>query len=398
MLSAQREFRCRHSGACCTFGWHIPVEPDTCSAIAAAVGTGRLRLPDRGPGAAPTGAWLDAGQPPEGAAGVLLTRSGGACVFFDADAGRLCAIQRDIGHGALPSACQQFPRISLLDDRGVHVALSHYCPTVASMLVANPSEAVDVVRLQADDPVRRRAEGFDARAAVPPFLRPGVAFDLEAFDAWERGVARALGRPGADADTTLRALAAAAEDLRGWRPSRGSLADDVARVVAALDRGGRSAHGGRTGSRDYAAMAALFDDAVSSVPAGLPLPSRSPGWDALDAALVAPAWPGLSMSTGRFLAAKVFGSPVAWQGDGVRSQIVWLATARAVLRVETARAAGADGRSCDGGTIVTAARAADALLEHLSDRPSLIRRWAGIESLQAGAFAARLGLGSGAAS
>lgn len=329
---------------------------------------------------------------------MLGTRPDGACVFFDADAGRLCAIQRALGHDALPSACEQFPRISLLDDRGVHVTLSHYCPTVAAMLVRQPTQALDVVRLPDEDPGRRRAEGFDARGAIPPFLRPGVAFDLDAYDTWERGVVRALGRPGADTDTTVAAIAEAAEDLRGWRPSRGPLAADVARVVAALERAGSPKRGVCPGARDSAAMAVLYDEVVSGVPAGLPRPTLPPDWEAVDAALIAPAWPALSLPTGRFLAAKAFASSIAWRADGVRAQILGLAAARAVLRIETARVAGTEGRSCDGGTIVTAARAADSLLEHLSDPPALLRGWAGIEGLPAGAFLIRLGLGLGAAS
>ena len=393
MLSLQRDFRCGHSGACCTFGWHIPAEPATHASVANAIRTGRLPLPcrRRDDDRDEDEAWIDTRHPPEGAVGVLEVRADGACVFFDPDAGRFCAIQRALGHDALPLTCQQFPRISVLDDRGAHVALSHFCPTVAAALIREDDPAVEIVRLADDDPARRRVEGFDAREAVPPFLRPGVAIDLPGYDAWERGIVRALGRPGADPDTTLAAIADAAEDLRGWRPSRGSLAGDIERVLGTV----AAPPTVRSHACGYAAMARLFDTVAACVPEGLPRPSLPPDWEAADEFWVAPAWAGLSVPIGRFLAAKAFASSIAWQGEGVRTQMVGLAAARAVLRVEAARRAEAAGRACDAGMLVEAARAADALIEHLSDRPTLVRRWAGFEVLLPDAFLAGLGLGLG---
>ena len=393
MLNLQRSFRCDHSGACCTFGWHIPVEPATRAAVAEAVRAGRLRLRGRrrDDDRDEDEAWIDTRHPPEGAVGVLNLRADGACVFFDPDAGPFCAIQRALGHDALPLTCQQFPRISVLDDRGAHVALSHFCPTVAARLIREDERAVEIVRLADDDQAKWRVEGFDAREAVPPFLRPGVAFDLPGYDAWERGIVRALGRPGADPDTTLAAIADAAEDLRGWRPSRGPLAGDVERVlgtVAAPPALCRNASA-------YAAIASLFDTVAASVPEGLVRPSLPPDWEAADQFWVAPAWEGFSVPVGRFLAAKAFASSIAWQGEGARTQLMGLAAARAVLRVEAARVAGPTRRVCDAGMLVEAARAADALLEHLSDRPALVRRWAGVEAKLPGVFLAGLGLGLG---
>jgi Fe-S-cluster containining protein len=392
MLNLQREFHCGHSGACCTSGWHIPVESATHAAVAEAVRAGRLQLPRGRPGVTQDEPWIDTQHSPEGAVGVLNLRADGACVFFDPDAGRFCAIQRALGHDALPLTCQQFPRISVLDDRGAHVALSHFCPTVAATLISENLPAVEIVRLADGDPARRRVEGFDAREAVPPFLRPGVAFDLPGYDAWERGIVRALGRPGADPDTTLATIADAAEDLRGWRPSRGSLSGDVERVLGTL-AGSRTVP---SHASDYAAMACLFDTVAASVPEGLPRPALPTNWEAADGAWVAPAWArGLSGPVGRFLAAKAFASSIAWQGEGVRTQIMGLLAARAALRVEAARLAEAAGRACDAGMLVEAACAADALIEHLSDRPTMVRRWAGLEVLSPGAFLAGLGLGLG---
>jgi hypothetical protein len=311
-------------------------------------------------------------------------------VFFDQEGGRLCAIQRTLGHDALPSACQQFPRLSVLDDRGAHVVLSHYCPTVAGMLIEDEERAVEIVHLADGDPARRPIEGFDTRAAVPPFLRPGVAFDLPGYGAWERGIVHALGRPGGDPDATLAAIAGAAEDLRCWRPSRGSLEAEVDRARGAL-AGPIAVRGDPQACAPV--MAGLFEAVAATVPAGLPRPALPEAWEAADAAWVAPAWARLSVPVGRFLAAKAFASSIAWQGEGVRAQVMGLASARAVLRVEAARLAGTARRVCDARTLVEAARAADALLEHLSDRRALVRRWAGVEALPPGVFLAGLGLG-----
>jgi hypothetical protein len=387
MLNTQRDFRCRHSGACCTFGWHIPVEPASYASVAEALRAGHMRLPGGGSGDRDAD-WIDTRQPPAGAVGVLRTRADGACVCFDPDGGRLCGIQRALGHDALPSACQQFPRISLLDDRGAHVTLSHHCPTAAGMLLEHSGLAVEVVRLAADDPVRREAEGFEARGAVPPFLRPGVAFDMAAYDAWERGLVRALGRPDADADGTLAAIAVAAEQLRSWTPSRGSLEADVALVLGT--KASRDGNRGRPPGRT--ATTQLFEDVASSVPDGLARPVLPPDWEAADEAWVAPVWRALSGPVGRFLAAKAFASSIPWQGDDVRTHIMGLAAARAVLRVETARRAGTAQRVCDAATIVDAACAADALFEHLSNRTALVRRWASVGMLRSDAFLAALGL------
>jgi hypothetical protein len=259
------------------------------------------------------------------------------------------------------------------------------------MLLGNGGEAVAIVALGEPNGVARRpVEGFDARQAVPPFLRPGVAFDLPAYDAWEHGIVRALGRPGGGPDRTLAAIAAAAETLRGWRPSRGPLAGEVERVLRVLD----GPAGTRSDAPGYQQMARLFDDVAASVPEGLSRPMRPPEWEAADASRVAERWPRVAEPVGRFLAAKAFASSMAWQGRSVRTIVLSLAAARAVLRVETVRRAGAALRTCDAALVVEAAREADLLIEHLSDRAALAEGWAGAEALPSPVFLASLGLGA----
>lgn len=387
MLDFQRGFQCRHSGACCTSGWHIPVEPHIHDTLVAAVRSGRLIVPaccdDR-----TAGAFFETGDPPPGAAGILKTRDGGACVFFEAESGRRCALQRQLGHDALPSACQQFPRATLVDERGAHVTLSHYCPTVANLLFREPGAAPAVTRLSDDAPERRRPEGFDARETVPPFLRPGVAFDMASFAAWEAGIVRWLGRPHGDPDSALCGIANAAEELRGWSPARGHLERDVRCAIA----DGNMAVQRRACQNDSETVAGLFAAVAASVPPGLARPSCPAGFASLDRRLVTPSWSRLAAPVGRFLAAKAFAAQTAYLGDGVRTQVMAIAAARAVLRVEMARHAAAAENAPGGPVLIDAVRSTDALIEHLSDRPMLVRSWAGVERLSRDAFLAGVGV------
>ncbi len=87
---------------------------------------------------------------------MLAARDNGHCVFFEA--GRPgCSI-----HGVKPSGCNHFPYLCLIDQRGVHVTLSHYCPTAAALLFEHrgPVAIVEGRAPTGDDDV----EGLDARS------------------------------------------------------------------------------------------------------------------------------------------------------------------------------------------------------------------------------------------
>jgi hypothetical protein len=375
MVNIQQGFQCCRSGACCTTGWHVPVDARTRDVLVEGVRTGRLSV--TGTDRASAQALFDTHDPPAGSVGVLALCPGLECVCFEPDHGRTCAIHRQIGHDALPSTCQQFPRVALLDGRGVHVTLSHFCPTVAAMLLRRDVDDVDVVRLQDDPAGRRRYEGFDARDTLPPFLRPAVAFDLPSYAEWERRVVRHLGRFDGDPDAALAVIACAADNLRHWTPTRGPLLDHTHRVLDGLRVDGRA-----KGLRDdHEVVTRLFDAVAASVPPGLVRPSCPAGFAEIDRRLVAPVWRKLAGSVGRYLAVKTFGAPAAYMAEGLRTQVTSIVAARAVLRVEAARLANAAGRLLDERLLVNAACAADALVEHLSDRPTLIRRWSHLETV-----------------
>ena len=98
-LSLHAGYLCRHEGACCTAGWAIPVERPVYERLSVHFGAadGRSRLFDTD------------GSLPDGAAAMLNVQQSGACVFFEADRGNLCAVHRELGAESLPVACRQFP-------------------------------------------------------------------------------------------------------------------------------------------------------------------------------------------------------------------------------------------------------------------------------------------------
>ena len=142
-LSIHANYRCRHSGACCTAGW--PIQDDR---------GGPLPLNERG------------------------------CVFHNADAHR-CEIQLADGHDALPLACRQFPRVSLTDPTGTSVTLSHFCPTALAMLSEHDGP-ITIVDDAPAFPATGEYVGLDARDTLPPLLRPGMLMDWDSWREWER--------------------------------------------------------------------------------------------------------------------------------------------------------------------------------------------------------------------
>ena len=134
----------------------------------------------------------------------LLHDAGGACVFFDPGS-RLCAVHRDAGEEALPSACRQFPRVTTLTPLGVSVTLSHYCPTAAGMLFRD-DVPLAVVEAPPAFPAAWPWEGLDAREALPPLLRPGVLMDWPSLERWERFCVSTLAEEGRSAEDALGLL------------------------------------------------------------------------------------------------------------------------------------------------------------------------------------------------
>jgi Fe-S-cluster containining protein len=165
-LNFHLPYACRHTGACCKAGWPIPVEPERAVLIK-------------------EGEWLVED-------GMLPRNADGACVFHEAH----CTV-----YDHRPMSCVHFPYVCLIDPRGVHVTLSHYCPTAASLLFEHQG-SIEIVEGPPPIPGLEMPEGLDARESLPPIreqassLKPQASsprlMSWEEFSRWERDELRTL--------------------------------------------------------------------------------------------------------------------------------------------------------------------------------------------------------------
>jgi len=301
-LNFQLAYQCRHSGICCTSGWPIPVEPNRVNAIDETIGREAIPLT--------VTPWLvSSANLPDDVAGTLALRDNAHCVFFEAGKPG-CAI-----HGVKPASCAHFPFVCLLDQRGVHVTLSHYCPTSTALLFEH-NGPIEIVEGPSPIPDLDLLEGLDARDALPP-LRPGSDQKLMSFDeltAWER-------------DRVARAR------IGELQP------DDVA----------------------------LFDRARAAVPVPLSWPEAPDHLESIFFTSVAPAWPTFEDVLTRYAAGKAFGSWSLYLGEGIAAAEHTARIAHAVLRVECARQCRAFGRPLDRELLSNAIEQSDLLLVHYAD-------------------------------
>jgi hypothetical protein len=197
---------------------------------------------------------------------VAARGAAGACSFLDG-ATALCSIHRARGIEALPVTCRMFPRIVLHDARGTFISLSHFCPTAAGLLfepggeasiVPAPSSLADIGDL----------DGLDARGTWPPLLRPAVLMDAGSYGDWERLAVSLLTRDATSPADALAALAGVTSRIARWTPGSGDLRNTV------------------------------VDSFDSVAPAG-----------------EVTAYPH-ALAVKRWLAARLFGSWTAYQGDG----------------------------------------------------------------------------------
>ena len=327
-LSSHAHYECRHTGACCSSRWPIPVEAVHVGPIDAALADRRLDT-----GGLP---WLEpiALAPPE-VAGVFGQTADGRCVFRQA---HRCAVHTALGPGRLPAACLHFPRVCLIDDRGVFVTLSHYCPTAAAMLVAHAGP-VSIVPGPPAISTGGIPEGLDARADLPPLFDERRLMSLDEYGAWERDAVAVLAE-GADPDAAVARL---------WAGAGGG---PLARTTRAR-----------------------FDEVRGAVPPTLQWPDSPHDTDRTWAALVARASIPVAPVVGRYLAARVFASWVAYQGRGLRAVVRGVEAALAVFRVEAVRQAGRSDRALDRTWLIDALRQADLLLVHYADPQALAHVW-----------------------
>jgi hypothetical protein len=320
-LSFHAGYRCRHSGACCTAGWPIVLEPERAAALRFLRGSPPIMGRDDAP--LRTGSERIRALDPvlnrnhtRGASIPLPTTSEGACVLFDADNGRLCALHRDAGPELMPSACRNFPRVALRDARGLFITLSHYCPTAARSLL--DAREIAIVDAPASLSLAGEVEGLDATGVLPPLLRPGMLMDLEGYDAWEREGIGVLKDPDFSAQEAVSAIAAATTATSAWRPGAETLSTVVTR---AFDRV-------RSGRRSGDAAHSPLEHAIKA-----------------------------------FLAAHLFANWSAYQNGGVGAVVHSLKVALRLLKADLAtRSQGAPFPGPD--SFIAAVRAVDLLLRH----------------------------------
>ena len=330
-LSCHASYRCRHAGACCTAGWPIPVESDRLARLRAAIAARALQPPR-----AIDDARLFEALPgaPTGTPAVLGVVDR-ACVFFDAERGRTCAVQRALGHDALPLACRQFPRVVVRDPRGVSVTLSHYCPTAASLLSAPgpPSIVTDAAAFPPD----AEYSGLDATTSLPPALTPHVLMDWPSWWEIEHLAVDLIAVEAGSPERALARLGVLVEHARAWRPGGGAPLVTAVRTAGEHARAttpvGWAPSGAWLAERCQIALGAVPPELLSAAPAVSPS-----GASDISATVLT-----------HFLSAHAFANWTAHLGRGLRSWQRSLEVAFALVR---------SGRSV---------RDADLILRHLAD-------------------------------
>jgi Fe-S-cluster containining protein len=357
LLRLHAGYRCRHAGVCCTEDWAIPVEAPLYRQLEGALESKALRPEHVGASYFEPAHGLPAGEP------VVTGRVGRECAFFEPSRGRLCAIHGQLGHDALPSACQHFPRVVAIDPRGVFVSLSHVCPTAGRLLVEPAVGPFEIVNGGPLVTPGLQWTGLDAREALPPQVSAETLWDWEALTVWERGILDLLARLSPE-----RALSAAADAARGierWRPGGTDTLETATKAAldtAALEKGIRRIDVDRL-------------DGIAREAAPATMPSHAPPLDRSrgDEAFVQPMWESLGPLVGRYLASRAIANATGYHAASAGVWAASLATAYAVLRTEASRQAMSAGRLLDANLLIAAAADADRLLVHRVDAARLAR-------------------------
>lgn len=364
-LAFHADYRCRHSGACCTADWDVPVELPVYRSLSDALVGGGLRVAET---AGATYPFIVEPDLPDGTAAMLDRDQHGRCVFYESTAKR-CIVHRDLGEPYLPTTCRHFPRVSVQDRRGTFVSLSHFCPTAASLLFSDGP-----VEIVAEPPAFPDTD-YDGLIVtpddLPPLLHPRVLMDLDGYSAWERHMVGRCADVHERPESIVATLMRDADLLRRWRPGTLALSEAVWELPHDVIDG---AH-----HESLAPSLGLRDEVIAAVPDDLKPASDEEGLNEAWGGHVRATWDEYRAPINRFLAAKAFASWTAYQGRGVKTIVRGLEAALALVRVEAARQCRNAARLLDRELLLDAFRQADFALNHLAVGEDLAKAWSAVE-------------------
>jgi Fe-S-cluster containining protein len=366
-LSIHADYRCGHSGVCCSSDWDVPVELPVYRSLDAALAAGSLRPAADSADGDPTLIVED--DLPDEAAAMVARTTGGDCVFYHRGSG-LCVVHRDLGHAQLPSTCRHFPRLAVRDRRGTFISLTHYCPTAAALLFRD-DVAIEIVEAPPAFPPDDY-EGFEVAAdAWPPLLHPKMLMDDAGYAAWERHMVSRCAGDALTPECVVATLQRDARLLRSYRAGAGSLPAAVAALPTDL-----------VAAPPHAVLGpslVLWAEVMRAVPDDMkPEPDEQRLPDVYLNAVV-PEWARWDAPLKRYLAAKAFASWTAYQGRGLLTVVRGLEAALALVRVEAARQCRDQIRGLDTDLLKEAFRQADFTLNHLAVGEDLAEAWSRVE-------------------
>src|ERR1044071_5392978 len=232
-LSIHADYKCRHSGACCTADWDVPVELPLYRSLDEALSSGRVAPSGKADRSTPP---LSVGADlPEDAAAMVARTAGGDCVFYHRHSG-LCVIHRDLGESMLPATCRHFPRLAVRDARGTFISLSHYCPTAAASLFRD-DVAVEIV----ESPPAFPDAAYEGLVVTdedwPPLLRPDVLADPCSYTAWEWHMVARCADARLSPESVIATLERDAAHVRCVSPVTGASITNAIERRVPLERG-----------------------------------------------------------------------------------------------------------------------------------------------------------------
>ncbi len=367
-LSIHADYRCRHSGACCTADWDVPVELPLYRTLDEALSAGRVAPAGRDENRA---ILIVEDQLPDDAAAMVARTATGDCVFYHRTSG-LCVIHRDLGEPMLPATCRHFPRLAVRDRRGTFISLTHYCPTAAASLFR------DDVRIEIiESPPAFPEADYEGLVVTsddwPPLLRPDCLADVQSYTAWERHMVARCADAALSPESVIATLERDAFIVRTVSPVTGAA---IAGAIERLPVAGVNARVPET----LDASLADYLEVLNAVP-----DEWRPEADTRDLTEcyrhhVAAEWTGFAAPLRRYLAAKAFASWTAYQGRGFLTIVRGLDAALALVRVEAARRCRDADRPLDAELLCEAFRQTDFALNHLAAGDELADAWSKVEA------------------